>query len=64
MSSRHHRVVDIDGELVDGRCLSWKKAQLSLVQIELQVLCQHPMREDCLTLTDSCFYLGFSTKPR
>ena len=39
-----------------------KAEQLSLVQIELQVLCQHPMREDGQTFRRVVLLPGFQYK--
>jgi hypothetical protein len=35
-SRRLHRVANIDGEVVDGRCLPWKVQHLRLVQNRLR----------------------------
>ena len=54
MTRRPHRVVKIDG----GHGLPWKE-QCRLLQIELQVVCRHSLRDVSLTHRDLCCFLGF-----
>ena len=46
----HHRAVE---EVVDGRCLHWDQEQLSLFQIEFEVVSRQPLRDDSETRRDS-----------
>ena len=47
-------VVNIDGEVVNGRCLPWQEEQLSHVQIKFKVVFPHPLRDVYQTCRDSC----------
>lgn len=40
------RVLSGDGQVVDRRCLPWKEEQLSLVEVDPQMVCRHSVRED------------------
>ena len=50
-NQEHHWVLRGNGEVMDGRCVPRRERQLSLVKVELRVLCM-PMR-------DLCCHLGF-----
>ena len=58
-SRRRDKVVDIDGEVFEGRCLLWNEEQLCFVVVERQMVCRNPLVDVGQTLRDSCFYLGF-----
>ncbi len=58
-SRGHHRVLDDNGEVMDGRFLPWKEEQLGLVKTELQLVCRHPLGDISQTRRDLCCHLGF-----
>lgn len=59
LSRRDHRVLFVNGKVMDVRGLPWEKEQLSHFKIELHVVCRYPQRDFSQTWRDLCCHVGF-----
>lgn len=57
-----HGVLSHYREVMNGRYFSWKETKLSLVEVELQVVCRHPPRDISYTQISAATWVSDQVK--